>query len=161
MKQIKFYSTKDEFGSFSNFSRHRIKIGKKIYPTVEHYFQSQKFVGTEYESPIIKASSPALAAKMGRDKKKPLRKDWEEVKEDVMYRGLQSKFYNHLELKELLLSTGDAEIIEDSPIDYYWGCGANGKGKNRLGILLMRLRKELQEEREALEAAEHLSGSMV
>jgi len=43
-----------------------------------------------------------------------------------------------------LLSTGDAEIVENSPIDYYWGCGANGSGKNRLGIILMEVRDILR-----------------
>ena len=161
MTEIKFYSPQNEYGCFSNFSRHPIKIEGKKYSTVEHYFQSQKFAGTKYESPIIKASTPAQAAKMGRDRKRPLRKDWESVKEDIMYKALQSKFYLHLQPKELLLSTGDATIIEDSPTDYYWGCGAKGTGKNRLGVLLMRLRDELRKEREALEMAEHYSGSMI
>jgi len=69
--------------------------------------------------------------------------DWEEVKDGIMLDALRLKFTQHSELKELLLSTGDEEIIEDSPIDSYWGCGSDGEGKNMLGKLLMKLRSEL------------------
>jgi ribA/ribD-fused uncharacterized protein len=63
-----------------------------------------------------------------------------------MYDALMAKFTQNEDAKQVLLSTGDNTLIEDSPVDWYWGCGANGKGKNRLGILLMRLRDELRKE---------------
>ena len=44
-------------------------------------------------------------------------------------------------LQKLLDSTKPAFIIEDSPYDYYWGCGSDGKGKNMLGQLLCKIRK--------------------
>jgi predicted NAD-dependent protein-ADP-ribosyltransferase YbiA (DUF1768 family) len=44
-----------------------------------------------------------------------------------------------------LLATGEAKLIEHTHRDSYWGDGGNGKGKNRLGILLMRLRASLRE----------------
>ncbi|KKL76505.1 hypothetical protein LCGC14_2044250, partial [marine sediment metagenome] len=75
----------------------------------------------------------------------PLRRDWESIKEGVMYDAIKAKFTQHEDLREILLSTGDAKIIENSPIDKYWGCGKKGTGKNRLGVLLMRLRNELRE----------------
>jgi predicted NAD-dependent protein-ADP-ribosyltransferase YbiA (DUF1768 family) len=43
------------------------------------------------------------------------------------------------------LATGDEEIIENSPIDSYWGCGADGQGKNMLGKILMETRDILRE----------------
>jgi len=144
MSEIKFYSTHGHYGCFSNFSKHPIKLKGHIWPTTEHYFQAQKFAGTKYESQIRQAKGPGQAAKQGRDKKKPLRRDWESVKEQVMYDAIKAKFTQHKDAQAILLSTGEDTIIEDSPIDYYWGCGAKGTGKNRLGILLMRLRKELR-----------------
>ena len=64
-----------------------------------------------------------------------------------MYRALKAKFKQNDKLKEqLLFATGDEELIEDSPYDYYWGIGRNKTGKNRLGILLMKLREELKKE---------------
>ena len=57
-----------------------------------------------------------------------------------MYKALYHKFNQYLELKELLLETGDRKIVEHSPYDSYWGDGPDGKGLNRLGVLLMKLR---------------------
>lgn len=69
-----------------------------------------------------------------------VRSDWERVKEDIMYRGLYHKFTQHQYLFLLLINTRDAILVEDSPHDSYWGNGADGRGKNRLGHLLMDLR---------------------
>lgn len=142
-KIIKFYSSRGEYGCFSNFSRHSVKLKGYTWPTSEHYYQSQKFSGTKYESKVRKAKGPMEAANIGRDRKNPLRRDWESVKDNIMYEVLVEKFTQHEDLKETLLSTGDAVLVEDSPVDYYWGCGKNGSGKNMLGKLLMRLRDEL------------------
>ena len=92
---IEFYSTTGEFGCFSNFSRHSIFIKKKRWPTTEHYFQAQKFAGEPDEEAVRMASKPAQAASMGRDRKRPLRRDWESVKERVMFDALRAKFTQH------------------------------------------------------------------
>ena len=84
---------------------------------------------------------------MGRDRSHPLRSDWESVKDNIMQQGVLRKFETHTKLGEILLSTGDEEIVENSPIDYYWGCGKDGSGKNKLGLILMRVRKCLRERR--------------
>ncbi len=73
---IQFYRVSEEHGYFSNFSRHSIWLKGKRWPTSEHYFQGQKFAGTEHEEMIRLAKSPRVAADMGRDRKKPLRRDW-------------------------------------------------------------------------------------
>ncbi len=146
---IEFYSTRGEYGAFSNFSAHPFSLDGKRWATSEHYFQAQKFPGTRHEEEIRRAKSPSMAARMGRSRKRPLRRDWESIKEQIMAQALRAKFETHPELQTLLLSTGDEKIIEDAPRDRYWGCGADGKGRNRLGHLLMELRRQL---REALES---------
>jgi hypothetical protein len=85
------------------------------------------------------------AALMGRDHKLPMKQNWDNIKENIMTKVLQAKFTQNEDAKQTLLSTGDAVLIEDSPIDYYWGCGSDGTGKNRLGKLLMKLRGELRD----------------
>jgi N-glycosidase YbiA len=60
-----------------------------------------------------------------------------------MLQGLRAKFTQHVDLRAALLATGDALIIEHRVRDAYWGDGPDGRGKNRLGYLLMQLRKEL------------------
>ncbi len=143
MNQILFYRQNDPYGEFSNFSTHPFKLKGKVWPTSEHYFQAQKFAGTEHEETVRNAKTPAMSAKLGRSRSLPLRADWEVVKEDVMRDALRAKFDQHPKLKSLLLSTGDAELIEHSRNDRYWADGGDGTGKNRLGILLMELRAEL------------------
>ncbi len=85
-----------------------------------------------------------IAARLGRSRKVPIRPDWEQVKDEVMLRAVLAKFQAHAELQELLLSTGEEEIVEKTTRDYYWGCGTNSTGKNMLGIILMRVRDELR-----------------
>lgn len=74
--------------------------------TSEHYFQAQKFKEEKDQEEIRKANSPMLAARMGRDRKRKLRRDWESVKVNVMREAVLAKFTQHDELRELLLSTG-------------------------------------------------------
>ena len=66
---IKFYSVNEPYGEFSNFALYPIKIKGKYWPTTEHYFQAQKFVGTPQAEKIRKAKSPMLAAQLGRNRK--------------------------------------------------------------------------------------------
>jgi ribA/ribD-fused uncharacterized protein len=144
---IKFYKLKDPFGCFSNFSRHPILLKGILWATNEHYFQAHKQIGTERYLQIAYAASPRIAADMGRDRTYPLRSDWEQVKDSIMKEAVVAKVQQHPEVLKKLMETGDEEIIEDSPIDYYWGCGADGTGKNVLGKILMEVREELKTER--------------
>jgi ribA/ribD-fused uncharacterized protein len=146
---INFYSTAEEYGCFSNFSRRSIFLKGKRWPTSEHYFQAQKFAGEPDEEEIRMAGKPMLAAQMGRERKRPLRRDWESVKERVMLEALRAKFTQHEDLKEILLGTGEALLVEHTANDSYWGDGGDGSGKNRLGRLLMQVRNELRSEQKS------------
>lgn len=112
----------------------------------EHCFQAQKFVTTDIDwfHKIRTVKAPKEAAKMGRNRQHPLRKDWEEIKDEVMHRAVLCKFKTHLEIQQILLDTKEQLIVENSPIDYYWGCGKDGSGKNKLGEILMQVRTEIQ-----------------
>ena len=99
-----------------------------------------KFNKEEAQEEIRNAKGGSKAASLGRSRKNKLRSDWEEVKEDIMYEALYAKFTQHRNLKKSLLDTGDSELIEHTKNDSYWGDGGNGKGKNMLGLLLMKLR---------------------
>jgi ribA/ribD-fused uncharacterized protein len=141
---VKFYHLGDQYGCFSNFAPYPIKLKGKIWPTSEHYFQAQKFPGTEYEEQIRRAQSPMVAARMGRSRKRPLRSDWEAVKDDVMREAVRAKFAQHPVLCDILLGTGDALLVEHTKKDRYWGDGGDGQGKNMLGKILMQVREELR-----------------
>lgn len=140
---IYFYSTHGKYGGFSNFSNHQIILNGIIWKTSEHYFQAQKFAGTSLESKVRKCKSPSDAAAMGRNRKNPLRIDWEKVKDNIMRKVVLAKFTQHNDLKNLLLSTNKETIIEHTVNDKYWADGGNGSGKNMLGIILMEIRQAL------------------
>lgn len=141
---IKFYKTNSLYGCFSNFSRHGFELDGKQWPTSEHYFQAQKFAGTEFEEKVRLAEKPSIAAQIGRDRSLPLRKDWEQVKDNIMRKAVFKKVQTHDIIKKALLSTGHDEIIEDSPVDYYWGRGKDGTGKNMLGKILVEIRNTIR-----------------
>lgn len=140
---IEFYAVGDAYGELSNFAPFPIFLRGKRWPTSEHFFQAQKFAGTSHEEQVRRAKKPRLAAEMGRDRKRPLRRDWASVKDGVMLEALRAKFSQHADLRALLLATGDARLVEHTANDDYWGDGGDGSGENRLGQLLMRVRDEL------------------
>ena len=129
----------------SNFARAPFEVNGVQYPTVEHFYQAAKAV-TAWEHDMVRtAASPRDAKKQGR--RVQLRPDWEEVKIEVMRMALLAKFQQNAELRELLLSSGDCPIHEDSPSDAVWGW-MNGGGRDLLGRLLMEVRAVLRKERD-------------
>lgn len=103
--RILFYRVGDAYGGFSNFS------------------------SADDREAIRREPSPMRAARMGRDRKRPLRPDWETVKDSVMLTALRAKFrQQHPALRDLLLGTGDAELIEHTAKDRYWADGGDGSG---------------------------------
>jgi ribA/ribD-fused uncharacterized protein len=141
---IKFYHLNKPYGFFSNFALYEIVLKEKQWPTSEHYFQAQKFANTHHEEEIHQAAAARESAEMGRDRHRPLRPDWEAVKDNVMREALYAKFTQHPDLTEKLLSTGTAKLIEHTQNDRYWGDGGDGTGLNRLGELLMEIRDRIR-----------------
>lgn len=141
--RICFYKAADAYGCFSNFSAHPITIDNILWPTSEHYYQAHKFKDTRLIERIRALASPEEAAKYGRSMPESLRPDWERVKIDVMRRAVTEKFTQHLSIRKILLDTGDAELIEHTENDRFWGDGGDGSGLNMLGKLLMEVRASL------------------
>jgi len=140
LEKIYFYSQDQKYGEFSNFAPFGIEMDGIWYPTVEHFYQSQKFIDSDYAELIRKVENPKKAAELGKSQKYLIKPDWDEVRLEIMRRAVTKKFTTHSELMELLMSTGDAELIENSPFDYFWGCGKDGTGQNNLGKILMQIR---------------------
>lgn len=139
-----FYTTGEAFGEFSNFARSGVELDGQWWPTVEHYFQAQKFDDERYRQTIRTVSDPKRAATLGRSRDVPIRKDWEEVKVEVMRRAVGKKFTTHPALRDLLLSTVGRDLVENAPGDYFWGCGQDGSGQNWLGRILQEVRAKLE-----------------
>lgn len=144
---IHFYSANERWFEFSNFARYSIRLEGETWPTSEHYFQAQKMVRHEDREAVRGAKTPRIAARIGRDRSREIRPDWEAVKVDVMRTAVRAKFTQHAELGTLLLSTGDAKLVEHTDSDSYWGDGGDGSGHNWLGRILMEIREELREGR--------------
>ena len=143
---IYFYKVDAPYGCFSNFSPHSIDLDGEKWATVEHYYQAHKFEGTKFDylMPRIQAApTPEYASKIGRNPKYQTRADWDLYKCQIMYRAVWQKFSSHLDIQQVLLDTLNTEIVEDSPVDYFWGCGIDRSGQNQLGQILMQVRANL------------------
>ena len=127
----------------SNFFPAPVIYDGETYPTVEHAFQAAKTLDREQRKGIRVAETPAKAKQMG--KVVTLRPDWDQERLATMLELLRQKF-SQPELRQKLLATDDAELIEGNTWgDRFWGCElVDGQwvGQNYLGKLLMQVRKE-------------------
>lgn len=143
--EIKFYEAHNDYGFLSNFYLSDITLDNKKWKSVEHYYQAQKFIDPIKKEKIKQCKTPGRAKKYAHKSNSFVRPDWDEIKVDVMKKGVYAKFMQSVYLKSKLLLTEDALLIEDSPVDLFWGIGIDGTGKNMLGKILMDLRINLKE----------------
>ena len=129
---------RDKYFFLSNFYPVEIKLDGIVYPNAETAFQAQKTLDVEERRKFSMLKNPVQAKRLGRKVK--LRDDWEEVKLDIMTEVVSQKFLQHPHLIEMLLQTGDEELIEGNKWgDRFWGV-CKGKGENHLGKILMKIR---------------------
>lgn len=143
---LDFYSTKDPYGEFSNFALYPVMVDGEMWSTSEHYYQAHKYDKPELIAWVQSASTPMEAALRGRDKSIPKRADWDARKDEFMEKAVIDKFNRYPELKQLLLSTGNARLYEHTKNDCYWGDCGDRTGKNKLGLLLEKLRESFRTE---------------
>ncbi|KAH3764617.1 NADAR family protein [Pelomyxa schiedti] len=139
-----YSGTEGKYGCLCNFYMDPFEHEGKIWPSIEHWFQSQKFTTPEYQEQIRQAKTPDDAKELGSQRRPDYRPDWPQVREAVMMAGLRSKFNQNEELRRILIETGDVSLAEYAPDDALWGDGGDGKGKNLMGVLLAVLRDELK-----------------
>ena len=142
---IRFLSTIAEWKDFSNLASYPIELDGETWRSVEHYYQYKKFEKTDpqYALKIKEAPTPKDAKILSvRNNNYPL--DWEYGSVDLLRSAVRVKFESYPELEKLLISTGEEELIEAHPRDYFWGEGKDGSGKNMMGRILMELRTDLR-----------------
>ena len=123
----------------SNFHRSQLTYKGVRYQNAEAAFHAQKDPSRAYQ---FKNLQPNEAKRLGR--RVTLRKDWEDVKDTIMYGVVRQKFIENKTLAKRLLATGKIELIEGNWWnDTYWGV-CEGKGQNKLGNILMKVRDELK-----------------
>lgn len=138
MKTIDSFS--GEYRWLSNFWPVEVEYEAIVYPSTEHAYQAAKTLNTELRQIIAALPTAAQSKKAGA--KVDIREDWEEVKVSVMLDLLHLKF-QHPDLAQKLIDTGDALLVEGNYWgDRFWGV-CRGEGRNILGNLLMRVRKEI------------------
>ena len=126
-------SFRDEYFFLSNFYPVEIKLDGIVYPNAETAFQAQKTLDVEERRKFSMLKNPVQTKRLGRKVK--LRDDWEEVKLEIMTEIVSQKFLQHPHLIEMLLQTGDEELVEGNK----WGV-CKGKSENHLGKILMKIR---------------------
>lgn len=136
-----------EFFVFSNFASFQVEWRGKLWPTSEHAYQAARYMGVrdDLAEKIRNMRSAHQAYDFMRNNRKDERADWFNEKRAVMKDIVRCKLQQHAYIQKKLLETGDALIVEDSPVDRYWGWGPNKDGANNLGTIWMELRKELND----------------
>lgn len=154
MDEIRFYRASEKpYGAFSNLHRREISFEGETFATSEHAYQAGKARKPAVREWLMAAPSPALLAMAAHGLYYwDVAPGWSTSKFDRMRAVLRAKFTQHGDLHDLLLSTGDAKLIEtatvDNDVNRLWG-EVNGVGRNMLGVMLMELRAELRLEAEA------------
>jgi ribA/ribD-fused uncharacterized protein len=134
---------KEEFAWLSNFWEVTVDWDGLTYNSSEAVYQAAKCKNSEQRKEFVGISA-LESKKLGKSIE--LREDWESVKVEVMTDILKCKFDQNPDLKEKLIQTGDADLIEGNWWgDVFWG-RCNGMGMNWLGYLLKKLREEYQKE---------------
>jgi N-glycosidase YbiA len=127
-----------EYGEFSNSAPYPIRIDGQMWHSVDHYVQAQTFAVEAYREKI-RAADVILAPRLARDQEQTVRPDWEAVQIGVLRAALLAKFTQYGELRDLLLSTDDAELVDHTEDDR-----GGGSDTNLLGRALMEVRESLR-----------------
>lgn len=151
--EIRFYRASEKpYGAFSNLYRRPVEFEGEVFATSEHAYQAGKARKPEVREWVLSAPSPALVAMAAHGLYYwDIVPGWSRTKFDRMRGVLRAKFTQHEDLRNVLLSTGDARLVEsatvDNEVNRLWG-EVNGEGRNMLGQLLMELRTSLSLEQD-------------
>lgn len=150
-EEIQFYRSNEKpYGALSNLYKRPIQFESQVFATAEHAYQAGKAAKKIVRDWLLSAPTPALVAMAAHGLYSwDIVSNWSQIKYDRMRAVLKAKFTQHEDLRALLLSTGNAKLVEagrvDNLVNRTWGI-VNGKGKNMLGVMLMELREELRAE---------------
>jgi ribA/ribD-fused uncharacterized protein len=137
---VYFFTT--AFHPLDPYSAHAIYLWGQDFPTAEHAFQWKKFseCRPEIAAKILSARSPEAVKEISNAHKADQPTDWRDVRVAVMEEIFTAKTDQHKDVQEILVETGNREIIENSPIDNFWGIGPAQDGQNIIGKIWMKIR---------------------
>jgi hypothetical protein len=143
---IYFFDKHDESYFLTNFACCPITIDGVTYKTSEYYFQAMKFPENhDFQEQIRNMPKASDTKEFALKHRTEMRKDWFTVSMNIMRTAVTAKFTQNAEAQKLLLSTGDKILVENNPKDSFWAAGADGNGTNHTGVIIMEVRKQLQE----------------
>lgn len=147
-EEIRFYRANGPYGEFSNLYRCPVEFEGEQFASAEHAYQAGKPRKPEVRAWLLAAPSPSLLAAAAHSLSYwDIAPGWSKGRRDRMRRVVEAKFCQHADLADVLLSTGDARIVEcgtvDNEVNRRWG-EVNGKGSNWLGLILMGVREGLR-----------------
>lgn len=137
---INFIETRWQY--LSPFSAHEVELDGVTYKTAEHAYQSLRMI-PEVQLEVRETKSPMDAWRKAQELKQAGKVNSDHDKYELMERIFRAKMEQHPDIKEILLESGDSELLKVYDTDYYWGTGADGSGENKMGKLWMKLRNEL------------------
>lgn len=155
-----FFDPDDENGYMSNFYPARFTVDGMAFSSLEQFMMYRKSLcfGDTVSAEKVMAIDDARAIKaLGREVANYDDRLWNGVRQIVVYEGLLAKFSQNRDLKDRLLATGDALIVECAASDCIWSIGLSvhdpdrldqtkWRGANLLGYTLMMVRAKLAEE---------------
>ncbi|MBI2623827.1 MAG: NADAR family protein [Candidatus Liptonbacteria bacterium] len=133
------------FAPFDSFSAHATHVWGITFPTAEHAYQWKKFSAADPEvaKAILAAPSPHAAKAIADKNKGKVPQSWFPGRAAVMEEVFRAKAAQNKDVREALKRTGKRMIIENSPVDNFWGAGPNGKGENVVGKIWMKIRDSI------------------
>lgn len=161
MDAIFFHKPEEPDGYLSNWYKSPFVLDGIHFSSVEQYIMYQKckiFSDNDSANAILATNDPETQQTIGRNAKGFIQNVWLGTRQIIAMRGLYAKFTQNDDLKEKLLSTGNAVLVECAQSDRNWACGISLKsedrfyanrwlGENNLGFALMEVRRYLQEKK--------------
>lgn len=142
MNQKPIESFSGNYRWLSNFWLAEVTLDGIVYPSVEHAYQAAKTTDSAQRSTIRDCTTAGEAKHCGR--RVTVRPNWNAMKLTYMEDFVRQKFTQHAYLKQNLLATGNAPLVEGNNWgDTFWGV-CKGRGQNHLGRILMKIREELR-----------------
>ncbi len=133
------------FYPLDTYSAHQIFLWSRQFPTAEHAYQWRKFSKSApaVAEQILNAPSPHAAGIISAANKSKASPSWHEEKIAAMREIFTAKAQQHEDVREALQKTGNRLLVENSPVDTFWGAGPTGQGLNHIGKIWMNIRDNL------------------